>query len=261
MALGGGVVGDLAGFMAATFARGIPLIQIPTTLLSQVDSSVGGKTGINLPGAKNIVGAFWQPSSVIIDLDTLQTLPDREFRSGLAEIVKYGVILLPDLFDYLETNAQKILAKDSDCLMHIIAESCRAKALVVQEDERETSGRRAILNYGHTFAHALESASGYGVLLHGEAVAIGMHMAALLAHALGRVDAVFVERQRALLQAFDLPIANPGLPATELWQIMQHDKKVEHGKLRFVLPNRLGNVEVVPGVEQPAAIQAIDQAI
>ncbi|MGN6544496.1 MAG: 3-dehydroquinate synthase family protein, partial [Aureliella sp.] len=165
LALGGGVVGDLAGFVAATFVRGLPLIQIPTTLLSQVDSSVGGKTGINLPAAKNMVGAFWQPSLVVIDTHTLSSLPKREFVSGLAEVVKYGVILKPDLFAYLEQNVQSILHMDPGAITHIVAESCQAKADVVSQDERETTGLRAILNYGHTFAHALESASGYGTFL------------------------------------------------------------------------------------------------
>ncbi len=260
VAVGGGVVGDLAGFSAATFARGLPLVQIPTTLLSQVDSSVGGKTGINLPGTKNIVGAFWQPSLVAIDIASLDSLPSREFVSGLAEVVKYGVILLPQLFDYLEQNADQILGKQADVLTHIVAESCRAKAGVVQEDERETSGLRAILNYGHTFAHALESVTGYGTLLHGEAVAIGMHMAATLAAQLGRIDAALVDRQRRLLQKLELPVRYPQANPDQLWQAMQHDKKVEHGTLRFVLPERLGAVALVPGVTQQQAIAAIAAA-
>ncbi|MCA9192725.1 MAG: 3-dehydroquinate synthase [Planctomycetales bacterium] len=261
IALGGGVVGDLAGFAAATFARGLPLLQIPTTLLSQVDSSVGGKTGINLPGAKNIVGAFWQPRMVVIDLQTLNSLPHREFVSGLAEVVKYGVILLPELFEYLDTNAQSILDKQPAALSHIIAESCRAKALVVAEDERETTGRRAILNYGHTFAHALESVCGYGKLLHGEAVAIGMQMAARLALSLGRISSELVERQESLLKKLQLPVACPGgLSVEQLWKVMQHDKKVEHGKLRFILPSRMGQVELVNGIEQEAAIKAMQVA-
>jgi 3-dehydroquinate synthase len=260
VAIGGGVVGDLAGFMAATFARGLPLVQVPTTLLSQVDSSVGGKTGINLPGAKNIVGAFWQPSLVAIDTRSLDTLPRREFVSGLAEVAKYGVIMLPDLFAFLEEHALAILAKDAAAITHIVAESCQAKASVVKEDERETTGRRAILNYGHTFAHALESATGYGTLLHGEAVAIGMHMAAELSLRMGRVDRAFVERQEALLQALELPSRYRDSAPDELWQVMQHDKKVEHGTLRFVLPDRLGHVELVAGVTQELACAAIEAA-
>lgn len=261
VAVGGGVVGDLAGFAAASFARGLPLVQIPTTLLSQVDSSVGGKTGINLPGAKNIVGAFWQPSLVVIDTTSLETLPYREFVSGLAEVVKYGVILLPELFDYLENNASRILEKDSAAIAHIVAQSCQAKADVVSQDERETTGLRAILNYGHTFAHALETVTGYGTLLHGEAVAIGMHMAARLAADLGRVPTSFVDRQQALLQSLDLPTRFAGTDANisvaELWKAMQHDKKVEHGELRFILPTRLGHVELVSGITQQQAQKAM----
>ncbi|MEZ6134726.1 MAG: 3-dehydroquinate synthase [Pirellulaceae bacterium] len=253
IAIGGGVVGDLAGFMAATFARGLPLVQIPTTLLSQVDSSVGGKTGINLPGAKNIVGAFWQPSLVAIDTATLNTLPRREFVSGLAEVVKYGMILLPDLFEYLEQNVDAIVNKQPAAIAHIVAESCKAKAAVVRDDERETTGRRAILNYGHTFAHAYESVSGYGTLLHGEAVAIGMHQAALLAERLGRIDRALVERQERLLHAFELPTSFGDADPDALWAVMQHDKKVEHGTLRFVLPSRLGHVELVSAVTRQQA--------
>jgi len=260
IAVGGGVVGDLAGFMAATFARGIPLVQVPTTLLSQVDSSVGGKTGINLPGAKNIVGAFWQPSLVVIDSGTLETLPQREYVSGLAEVVKYGMILQPDLFEFLEQNAEAVLAKDPATVSHIIEQSCRAKAMVVEEDERETSGRRATLNYGHTFGHALESITGYGKLLHGEGVAIGMHMAATMAAQLSRIDLELVERQAALLKELQLPTHSPAADPQEMWQVMQHDKKVEHGKLRFILPTRLGHVELVEGIEQSQAIEAIQAA-
>lgn len=260
IAIGGGVVGDLAGFAAASFARGIPLVQIPTTLLSQVDSSVGGKTGINLPGAKNIVGAFWQPSMVIIDSETLDSLPRREYVSGLAEVAKYGVILMPELFEYLEQNAALAIGKDSEVVRHLVAESCRAKAAVVQEDERETSGRRAILNYGHTFAHAIESVAGYGKLLHGEAVAIGMHMAALLAQRLGRLEASAVERQQKLLTALDLPTSLSSADAKQMWDVMQHDKKVQHGKLRFILPTRIGHVELVEGVSAEDACWAIQAA-
>lgn len=257
VAVGGGVVGDLAGFAAASFARGLPLIQIPTTLLSQVDSSVGGKTGINLPGAKNIVGAFWQPSLVVIDTLSLTTLPRREFVSGLAEVVKYGMILLPELFDYLEANAADILSKEPTAIAHIVAQSCLTKADVVKQDERETTGLRAILNYGHTFAHALETVSGYGRLLHGEAVAIGMHMAARLAVQLGRINADLALRQQQLLELLELPTHFAGANPHELWQAMQHDKKVEHGRLRFILPDRLGHVELVADITQQQAIDAM----
>ncbi len=257
VAIGGGVVGDLAGFAAAGFARGIPLVQIPTTLLSQVDSSVGGKTGINLPGAKNIIGAFWQPSLVVIDTTSLDTLPRREFASGLAEVAKYGMILLPELFAYLEHNAAAILDRQPEVISHIVAESCRAKANVVQQDERETTGLRAILNYGHTFAHALESVTGYGTLLHGEAVAIGMHMAAIMSAQMGRIPGELVQRQQALLESLELPTTFSAAAPDELWQVMQHDKKVEHGQLRFILPSRLGHVELVPGVSKDLALAAI----
>ncbi len=257
LAVGGGVVGDLAGFVAATFARGLPLVQVPTTLLSQVDSSVGGKTGINLPSAKNIVGSFWQPSLVVIDTDCLRSLPRREFVSGLAEVVKYGIILLPELIDYLEQHVDEIMSLQPLALTEIITRSCQAKASVVEKDERETTGLRAILNYGHTFAHALESAQGYGTLLHGEAVAIGMHLAAKLACRLGRVNEGFVQRQRKLLERFELPTQVPSSDPNQLWQLMQHDKKVEHGKLRFILPSRLGHVELVPDVPRELVLDIL----
>ena len=260
LALGGGVVGDLAGFVAASFARGLPLIQLPTTLLSQVDSSVGGKTGINLPLAKNMVGAFWQPSLVVIDTQTLNTLPKRELVSGLAEVVKYGVILSPELFVYLENNVQNILHMDAGAITHIIAQSCQAKADVVSQDERELTGLRAILNYGHTFAHALEVESGYGAYLHGEAVAIGMHLAAQCAQRLGRVDQEFVDRQRTLLENLQLPVRFKGRDPQRLWELMQHDKKVQHGSLRFILPDRLGHVELVSDVPRQIVLEVLSQS-
>jgi 3-dehydroquinate synthase len=260
IAIGGGVVGDLAGFVAASFTRGLPLVQVPTTLLSHVDSSVGGKTGVNLPKAKNMVGAFWQPSMVVIDTDSLNTLPQREYVSGLAEVLKYGVILVPQLLEYLEQNVPAVLRKDALVVSHLVAESCKAKALVVQQDERETTGLRAILNYGHTFAHALESVVGYGQLLHGEAVSIGMHMAACLAYQLKRVPMSFVERQSKLLLALQLPTQFTEAEPDRLWAAMQHDKKVEHGQLRFVLPTRFGHVELVPGISKQQALDAITLA-
>ncbi len=257
IAIGGGVVGDLAGFVAASFTRGVPLVQIPTTLLSHVDSSVGGKTGVNLPKAKNMVGAFWQPSMVVIDTDSLNTLPQRELVSGLAEVLKYGVILIPELLDYLEQNVAMVLRKDPTAISHLVAESCKAKASVVQQDERETKGLRAILNYGHTFAHALESVLGYGQLLHGEAVSIGMHMAACLAFQLKRVPWSFVERQRKLLDELQLPTKFTEAVPEKLWSAMQHDKKVEHGQLRFILPTRFGHVELIPGITKQQTLDAI----
>ena len=254
VAVGGGVVGDLTGFVAATFGRGLPLWQVPTTLVAQVDSAIGGKTGINLDTGKNLVGAFWQPRGVVADIDTLATLPDREFTSGLAEVLKYGVILDADLFAWLEANAPAIRRRDPAALLHIVERSAALKAHVVERDEHETSGLRAILNYGHTFAHAYETAAGYGTLLHGEAVAIGMAAAARLAAAMGRVGADLVVRQDALLRALGLPVTAADLawtPTTpeELITIMGRDKKTVDGRLRFVLPTRIGHVELVDGID------------
>lgn len=250
VAVGGGVIGDLAGFVAATFARGVAFAQVPTTLLAQVDSSVGGKVGINLPGAKNMVGAFWQPRGVLIDIAALDTLPDREYRAGLAEVVKYGVIMDADFFAYLEENIEAINRRDHQALSHIVAHCCRLKADVVEEDEREESGRRAILNYGHTVCHALEAVTGYGELLHGEAVAIGMICASRLAQSMGRVGASVTERQRALLAALGLAVSVPDVDHDQMISIMRHDKKAEHGRLRFVLPSRVGHVELVGDVDE-----------
>jgi 3-dehydroquinate synthase len=250
VAVGGGVVGDLAGFVAATFARGVPLVQVPTTLLAQVDSSVGGKVGVNLSQAKNMVGAFWQPAGVLIDTALLDTLAEREYRSGLAEVVKYGVILDAELFAYLEQHAGELTARNALALEHVITRCCRLKADVVEGDEREESGLRAVLNYGHTFCHALESVSGYGVYLHGEAVSIGMLCASRLAEHLGRVDRAFTERQENLLTRLGLPVEFPALDPRQILAAMAHDKKVEHGRLRFVLPSRMGHVELVGDVAE-----------
>jgi 3-dehydroquinate synthase len=256
VAVGGGVVGDLAGFVAATFARGLPFIQVPTSVIAQVDSSVGGKVGINLPSAKNLVGAFWQPAGVLIDTKVLDTLPEREFLSGMAEVVKYGVILDAHFFEYLEQNVEPILRRDADVLAHLIERSCRLKADVVEQDEREETGLRAVLNYGHTFCHAIETVAGYGRFLHGEAVAIGMVLAAQLAERMGRIDASFTRRQRDLLAALKLPVKVTNLDVDELLSAMQRDKKVEHGSLRFVLPTRLGHVELVGQVD-PALVKQV----
>jgi 3-dehydroquinate synthase len=257
VALGGGVVGDLAGFVAATFARGLRFVQIPTTLLAQVDSSVGGKVGINLEKAKNMVGAFWQPCGVLIDVDVLQSLPAREYRAGLAEVVKYGVIQDADFFAYLESNVEKVNARDAATLTRIVERCCRLKADVVEQDEREETGLRAILNYGHTFCHAFEAATGYEALLHGEGVAIGMMCAARLAQRMGRVDAAFVERQRTLLEALKLALDAPDVDHDELIDLMYRDKKVERGKLRFVLPTRMGHVELVRDVKNEDVLAAM----
>ena len=258
LAVGGGVVGDLAGFVAATFARGLPFFQAPTTLLAQVDSSVGGKVGVNLPGGKNMVGAFWQPQGVVIDVATLDTLPDREYRAGLAEVVKYGVILDKDFFAYLEEHTDEINARDSQVLSKIIARCCRLKADVVEADERETSGRRAVLNYGHTFCHAIEAATGYQSILHGEGVAMGMVCASRLAESMGRIDSGVTQRQVALLEQLHLPVECPAdLDPEELLHFMWRDKKVQDGQIRFVLPSRLGEVELVDNAPTEAVLAAI----
>lgn len=250
VAVGGGVVGDLAGFVAAAYARGLAFVQIPTTLLAHVDSSVGGKVGVNLPAAKNMVGAFWQPLGVLIDTAVLDTLPDREYRAGLAEVVKYGVILDAEFFAFLEQHADALNARTPEVLRHVVARCCRLKADVVEQDERETTGLRAVLNYGHTFAHAIESEAGYGEFLHGEAVSIGMIAASQLAQRLGRVDAPCTARQRDLLTRLGLPVALPDLDAARQLAAMRLDKKVAHGRLRFVLPTRMGCVELVTDVPE-----------
>ena len=255
VAVGGGVIGDLAGFVAATFARGLRFMQVPTTLLAQVDSSVGGKVGINLPDAKNMIGAFWQPLAVLIDTATLATLPEREYLSGLGEVVKYGVILDAEFFAYLENHIEALRRRDGDVLAHTVARCCRLKADVVEKDEREETGLRAVLNYGHTYAHAFETLTGYGTLLHGEAVAIGMLCASRLAERLGRIDHELTERQQRLLAALGLPVAVPKLNRQKILDVMLHDKKVQQGRLRFILPTRLGHVELVGDLD-PADVSA-----
>ena len=246
VAVGGGVVGDAAGFIAATYTRGLPFVQIPTTLLSAVDSSVGGKTGVNHPLAKNMIGAFYQPIGVLIDTAALATLPDREYRSGLAEVVKYGVILDAEFFAYLEQHVDAINSRRSDVVRHIISQSCRLKADVVERDEYESTGVRAVLNYGHTFGHAFEALCGYGQLLHGEAVSIGMVHASRLAERRGLIDAGVTARQIALLQALHLPTSLPAevhLANDAILTRMRLDKKTVSGELRFVLPTRIGEVK------------------
>jgi 3-dehydroquinate synthase len=254
-AVGGGVVGDLAGFIAATYARGLRFFQIPTSLLAQVDSSVGGKVGIDLPDAKNMVGAFLQPLGVLIDTATLATLPANEYRAGLAEVIKYGVILDAEFFEYLEANVAALNEREEDVLVRVIARCCRLKAGVVEKDEREESGLRAVLNFGHTYGHAFETLCGYGTLLHGEAVAIGMVCAARLAGRLGRVDAQFTARLRSLLQSLNMPTDVPKLDPEKILDAMMHDKKVRHGQLHFVLPCRMGHVELVGAID-PTDIRA-----
>ena len=260
VAVGGGVVGDLAGFVAAGFARGVPCWQVPTTLVAQVDSAIGGKTGINLRAGKNLVGAFWQPRGVIADIDTLATLPNREFISGLAEVVKYGMILDADFFAWLEDNATAVVTREPAAIGHIVRRSAELKAFVVERDEREQTGLRACLNYGHTFAHAFETATGYGTLLHGEAVSLGMVAAARLAADLGRIDEAVATRQRRLLEQFGLPVVTDtlhGISDDTLLAIMARDKKALHGRLRFVLPDRIGQVELIKGVDHAVATAAI----
>jgi 3-dehydroquinate synthase len=244
VALGGGVIGDMAGFAAACYQRGIDYIQVPTTLLAQVDSSVGGKTAVNHPRAKNMIGAFHQPRCVIADTATLRTLPEREYRAGIAEIVKYGLIHDPVFFAWLEQNAEALLERADDAVIHAVRRSCEIKAEVVGVDERE-QGLRAILNLGHTFGHAIETASGYGNWLHGEAVAAGMVMAADLSERLGWLPRVDKERAIELLRRFKLPVDPPRIGAERARELMGLDKKVLDGKLRLVLLRGLGKADVV----------------
>jgi 3-dehydroquinate synthase len=239
VALGGGVVGDMAGFAAACYQRGVDYVQVPTTLLAQVDSSVGGKTGVNHPGGKNLIGAFHQPLAVIADTDTLETLPPREFRAGLAEVIKYGLIADIAFLGWIEANLDGLLRLDGAVLAHAIRRSCEIKAEIVAEDERE-HGRRALLNLGHTFGHAIETATGYGEWLHGEAVGTGMLMAADLSHRLGWIEATDVGRIRALLARAGLPVAAPPIGASRALELMGMDKKVLAGRIRLVLMRKVG---------------------
>ena len=258
VAVGGGVIGDLAGFVAATYVRGLPLLMVPTTLLAMVDSSVGGKVGINHPQAKNLIGAFHQPVGVWIDTETLSTLPDREYRSGLAEVVKYGVILDPELFIFLENHIEELLERDPAAVRRVVARSCQLKAQVVEKDEREETGLRVILNYGHTFAHAFETVAGYGSLLHGEAVAIGMVCASRLAEARGLIEHATTERQRELLDEFGLPTVPGSWAIDDLLATMRKDKKALAGRMRFVLPRRLGTVDLFDDVPETQVRQVLE---
>lgn len=248
VALGGGVIGDLAGFAASIFLRGIPFVQVPTTLVAQVDSSVGGKTGINHPLGKNLIGAFHQPRAVLIDPDTLRTLPVWEWRAGLAEVIKYGMIADADFFSYLEASMPALLNKEEDPVIQVITRSCQIKADVVMQDERESDCRR-MLNYGHTVGHALESLGRYRSLIHGEAVAIGMVHEADLARYLGVCHQEVVDRQRALVRQAGLPDRLPKVKFSELWGGMLHDKKVAQGKVYCVLPTTVGRVTIAPLVK------------
>ena len=260
VALGGGVIGDLAGFAAATYQRGVPFVQIPTTLLSQVDSSVGGKTGINHPRGNNMVGAFWQPKLVLADTDTLKTLPARELSAGMAEVIKYGLIRDLPFLSWLEAAMDGLLAGDGELLAHAIERSCANKAEVVAADEYETApaGGRALLNLGHTFGHAIETGLGYGEWLHGEAVAAGMMMAAELSRRLGWLSAADVDRVRTLLQRAGLPVKGADLGAARYLELMSHDKKVVAGSLRLVLLKALGAAVTYADAPREDIVAAID---
>ena len=259
IALGGGVVGDLAGFAASTYQRGVPFLQVPTTLLAQVDSSVGGKTAVNHARGKNMIGAFHQPLAVIADLDTLDSLPDRELRAGIAEVIKHGAALDAAFLGWLEQNMKKLLARDRPALTHAIRRSCELKAAIVAEDERE-SGVRAVLNFGHTFGHAIETATGFGPWLHGEAVAAGMVMAARLSARAGYLPSADAARIEALIQLAGLPTRAPQL-APERWrELMAVDKKAAGARVRFVLLHGLGHAKLESGVDERLVEQTIAAA-
>lgn len=257
VALGGGVVGDVAGYAAAAFMRGVRYIQVPTTIVAQVDSSVGGKTGVNHPLAKNVIGAFHQPFAVIIDMALLDSLPEREYRAGMAEIIKHGIIADAELFNYMEEHARRILDKDLGALEYPVRRSCEIKAAIVSADERE-EGRRADLNYGHTFGHAIEAATDYGRFLHGEAIALGMCAAGVLARDLGLVDGPFVERQRHCIESYGLPVKWPDIPVDATLSAMKYDKKARGGALKFVLADRFGHVVHRTGVGEDLVRRALD---
>lgn len=258
IALGGGVIGDMAGFAAACYQRGIDYVQVPTTLLAQVDSSVGGKTGVNHPQAKNMIGAFYQPRCVIADTSTLATLAEREYRAGLAEVVKYGLIHDPAFFAWLESNVAALVARQDAAVIYAIRRSCEVKAEVVAIDERE-QGLRAILNLGHTFGHAIETALGYGAWLHGEAVAAGMVMAADMSTRLGWLPASDRDRTVQLLERFGLPVKAPAIGAAAARQLMGMDKKVLDRKLRLVLLRKLGTAEIVGDYPNQALEATLEQ--
>ena len=243
IALGGGVIGDMAGFAAATYQRGVPFIQIPTTLLSQVDSSVGGKTAINHPLGKNMIGAFYQPRLVLADIDTLKTLPDRELKAGLAEVIKYGLLRDLPFLEWIEANLDKLLTRDAEALAEAVKSCCHIKADIVAVDETE-QGERALLNLGHTFGHAIETGMGYGVWLHGEGVAAGTVMAAALSARLGMISAADVMRVRKIFERAGLPVKGPALGAERYIELMYHDKKVTDGKLRLILLQQIGKAIV-----------------
>ncbi|MHB1951718.1 MAG: 3-dehydroquinate synthase [Acidiferrobacteraceae bacterium] len=260
IALGGGVVGDMTGFAAACYQRGVPFVQIPTTLLAQVDSSVGGKTGVNHALGKNMIGAFHQPEAVIIDTGTLATLPDKELSAGLAEIIKYGLIRDPEFFGWLEVHMEQMLGRDDEILAEAIERSCRHKAIIVSQDERE-AGSRALLNLGHTFGHAIETGAGYGTWLHGEAVAAGMMMAADLSRRLGWIDTHDVRRIADLLRRARLPVTPPPIEPGRFLELMAVDKKSRHGRMRLVLLKAIGEAVIADDFPQDALGQTLAQAI
>lgn len=259
LALGGGVIGDLAGFAAACYQRGIDVVQVPTTLLAQVDAAVGGKTAVNHPAGKNLIGAFHQPRAVIADVGTLRTLVDREYRAGLAEVAKYGIGLDSGFFDWLETNAERLADRDPDALVHAVCVCCETKARVVEQDEKE-SGRRALLNLGHTFGHAIETATGYGAWLHGEAVSAGTVMAARLSVRKGLIAAADADRIESLLTRFGLPVAPPEVPPERLLSLMGMDKKVLSGRLRLILLRSIGDAFVTDGCDDGEILATLEGA-
>jgi 3-dehydroquinate synthase len=257
-AFGGGVVGDLAGFVAAVFRRGVPYVQLPTTLLAQVDSAIGGKVGVDLPAGKNLVGAFWQPRLVYNNVALLGSLPLRQRRSGLAEVIKYGVIADPGLFDYVEEHLEACLALEPRAVRVMVERSCAIKARVVSQDERETRGPRLHLNFGHTVGHALEAATGYRRWTHGEAIAIGMCAAGRLSVELSLWPGASLERLAGLIQAAGLPVRAPGVPQRAIWRALRHDKKFIHGRTRWVLPTRLGRVLITESVPERLVRRVVD---
>ena len=260
VALGGGVIGDLVGFIAATYQRGISFIQVPTTLLSLVDSSVGGKTAVNHPKGKNMIGAFYQPRLVVADLETLKTLPQKEYRAGLAEVVKYGVIADAQLFKFLETHYKEILKLDHKLLAHIVETSCAIKASVVEKDERETH-YRMILNFGHTFGHAIESLTEYSQFIHGEAVAIGMVFAAELSYSTGKCSEEVPKRLKILLKNFGLPVDMPILDLSAVIESLYHDKKTMDHKIKFILVNEIGSIEIVDQVSEATILKCLKSGV
>ncbi len=260
VALGGGVIGDLAGFAAAVYQRGVPFVQVPTTLLAQVDSSVGGKTAINHPFGKNMIGAFHQPLAVISDLATLDSLPERELRAGVAEVIKHGLALDAEFFGWLESNIDRILQRERAALTHAVRRSCELKAGIVAKDERE-SGARALLNLGHTFGHAIEAATGYRAWLHGEAVAAGMVMAVELSALMGHLKKTDVGRVRELLKRAGLPLAGPALPPERLMALMTLDKKAAQGRTRFVVVEALGRAALCADIDDALVRRAIVAAV